>query len=160
MAVLDAVIARGETDPDRLGIGGWSYGGEMSEWAITQTNRFKAAVAGAGVFDQQAEFETESNPDFDEWYFGTPWERPDVFARNSPASFIRKAHTPTLIFDGTDDENNPVGQSKGLYRALKHFGVETQMVLYPGEGHSPKKGAYNVDMFTRILDWYDRHLKS
>ena len=160
MAVLDGVIAKGETDPDLLGIGGWSYGGEMSAWAITRSRRFKAAVVGAGVFDQQAEFETENAPADDEWYFGTPWEHPDVFARNSPASFIRNAHTPTLIFDGEEDQNNPVGQSKGLYRALKHFGVETQMVLYPGEGHSPKKGAYNIDMFTRILDWYDRHLKS
>jgi dipeptidyl aminopeptidase/acylaminoacyl peptidase len=159
MTVLDAVIARGETDPDRLGIGGWSYGGEMSAWAITQTDRFKAAVAGAPVFDQQAEFETENDPAADEWYFGTPWEHPDIFARNSPATYIRNAHTPTLIFDGIDDANNPVGQSKGLYRALKHFGVETEMVLYPDEGHSPKNGAYNIDMFTRILDWYDRHLK-
>jgi len=160
MAVLDAVIAKGETDPDRLGIGGWSYGGEMSAWATTQSKRFKAAVVGAGVFDQQAEFETENTPADDEWYFGTPWEHQDVFARNSPATFIRNARTPTLIFDGEEDENNPVGQSKGLYRALKHFGVDTQMVLYPGEGHSPKKGPYNIDMFTRILDWYDRHLRS
>ncbi|HEX4158199.1 MAG TPA: S9 family peptidase [Rhizomicrobium sp.] len=160
MAVLDAVIAKGETDPERLGIGGWSYGGEMSTWAITQSNRFKAAIVGAGVYDQQAEFETEGHSDGDEWYFGTPWEHPDVFARNSPATFIGHAHTPTLILDGEDDENNPVGQSKGLYRALKHLGVETEMVLYPGEGHSPKKGSYNIDMFTRILDWYDRHLKN
>jgi dipeptidyl aminopeptidase/acylaminoacyl peptidase len=159
MTVLDAVIARGETDPDRLGIGGWSYGGEMSEWAITQTHRFKAAVAGVGVFDQEAEFETEHNPAGDEWYFGTPWEHPEVFARNSPATYIRNARTPTLILDGDDDRSNPVGQSKGLYRALKHFGVETQMVLYPDEGHSPKNGSYNIDMFTRILDWYDRHLR-
>jgi dipeptidyl aminopeptidase/acylaminoacyl peptidase len=159
MAVLDAVIAKGETDPERIGIGGWSYGGEMSEWAITQTNRFKAAVVGAGVFDQQAEFETERHPEGDEWYFGTPWEHPDVFARNSPATYIRNARAPTLIFDGEEDQNNPVGQSKGLYRALKHFGVETEMVLYPHEGHSPRNGAYNIDMFTRILDWYDRHVK-
>ncbi|MGH6878278.1 MAG: S9 family peptidase [Rhizomicrobium sp.] len=159
MSVLDAVIARGETDPARLGIGGWSYGGEMSEWAITQTRRFKAAVAGAGVFDQRAEFETEHNPAGDEWYFGTPWEHPEVFARNSPATYIRNARTPTLILDGEDDESNPVGQSKGLYRALKYFGVETEMVLYPNEGHSPKNGAYNIDMFTRILDWYDLRLK-
>jgi dipeptidyl aminopeptidase/acylaminoacyl peptidase len=158
MAVLDAVIARGQTDPKRLGIGGWSYGGEMSAWAITQTPRFKAAVAGAGVFDQAAEFETEDGPAGDEWYFGTPWEHPNVFARNSPSTYIRNAHTPTLIFDGEDDTANPVGQSKGLYRALKHFGVETELVLYPGEGHSPKKGAYNTDMFQRLLDWYDRHL--
>ena len=159
MAVLDAVIAKGGTDPERLGIGGWSYGGEMTAWATTQTHRFKAAVAGAPVFDQQAEFETESDPADDEWYFGTPWEHPDIFARNSPATYIRKARTPTLILDGAEDESNPVGQSKGLYRALKHFGVETELVLYPGEGHSPKRGVYNIDMFTRILGWYDRHLK-
>jgi len=158
MTVLDTVIARGETDTARLGIGGWSYGGEMAAWAITQTDRFKAAVVGAGVFDQQAEFETENRPAGDEWYFGTPWEQPEVFARNSPATYIRNAHTPTLILGGEDDVNNPVGQSKGLYRALKHFGIETEMVLYPGEGHSPRRGAYNVDIFERILSWYDRHL--
>lgn len=160
LAVLDAVIAKGETDPRRLGIGGWSYGGEMSAWAITQSDRFKAAVDGAGVYDQQAEFETEYDPADDEWYFGTPWEHPDVFVRNSPATYISNAHTPTLIVDGNDDRNNPVGQSTGLYRALKHLGVETQLVLYPGEGHSPRKHSYNVDMFIRFLDWYDRHLKT
>jgi dipeptidyl aminopeptidase/acylaminoacyl peptidase len=159
MTVLDHVLMQGDTDPNRLGIGGWSYGGEMSEWAITQTARFKAAVAGAGVFDQQAEFETEEGPADDEWQFGTPWEHADVFARNSPATYIRNAHTPTLIFDGEEDTSNPVGQSKGLYRALKHLGVETEMVLYPGEGHSPRNGSYNVDMFERILNWYDRFLK-
>jgi dipeptidyl aminopeptidase/acylaminoacyl peptidase len=160
MTVLDAVIAKGEVDPRRLGIGGGSYGGEMTAWAIGQTQRFRAAVDGAGVFDQQAEFETESNPEEDEWYFGTPWEHPEVFARNSPATFIGNARTPTLILGGRDDESNPVGQSIGLYRALKHLGVETEMVLYPGEGHSPRRGSYNIDMFTRILDWYDRHLKT
>jgi dipeptidyl aminopeptidase/acylaminoacyl peptidase len=158
VAVLDGVLAAGEADPYRLGIGGWSYGGEMSEWAITQTGRFKAAVAGAGVFDQQAEFETEDSPATDEWHFGTPWDHPDVFARNSPSTYIRNAHTPTLILDGEEDTSNPAGQSKGLYRALKHFGVETEMVLYPGEGHSPLNGSYNVDMFERILNWYDRFL--
>ena len=159
MAVLDAVIAKSEVDPERLGIGGWSYGGEMSAWAITQTNRFKAAVVGAGVFDQQAEFETEAHADGDEWYFGTPWDHPEVFARNSPATYIRNAHTPTLILDGEEDRSNPVGQSKGLYRALKHFNVEASLVLYPGEGHSPRLGSNNIDMFERILGWYDSHLK-
>jgi dipeptidyl aminopeptidase/acylaminoacyl peptidase len=159
MSALDHVIAQGGTDPNRLGVGGWSYGGEMSAWAITQTSRFKAAVAGAPVFDQQAEFETESGPADDEWQFGTPWEHADVFARNSPATYIGNAHTPTLILDGVDDASNPVGQSKGLYRALKHLGIETQLVLYPGEGHSPRSGAYNIDMFERILSWYDRFLK-
>jgi dipeptidyl aminopeptidase/acylaminoacyl peptidase len=160
IAVLDGVIAAGDADPDRLGIGGWSYGGEMTAWATTQTNRFKAAVAGAPVFDQQAEFETEEGPADDEWHFGTPWEHPEVFAHNSPSTYIGHAHTPTLILDGEEDASNPVGQSKGLYRALKHLGVETEMVLYPGEGHSPRNGSYNVDMFERILKWYDRFLKA
>jgi dipeptidyl aminopeptidase/acylaminoacyl peptidase len=159
MAVLDGVIARGEVDPQRLGVGGWSYGGEMSTWAITQTRRFKAAVAGAGVYDQQAEFESESGPEGDEWYFGTPWDHPEVFARNSPSTYIRNARTPTLILDGADDANNPVAQSVGLYRALKHLGVETELVLYPSEGHSPRRGSYNIDMFERILGWYDKRLK-
>lgn len=132
----------------------------MSAWAITQTDRFKAAVAGAPVFNQQAEFETEDGPEGDEWYFGTPWANPEVFARNSPATFIANAHTPTLILDGEDDTANPVGQSKGLYRALKHLGVETELVTYPSEGHSPRNGGYNIDMFERILGWYDRFLKS
>lgn len=156
MAALDAVIARGETDPNRLGIGGWSYGGEMTQWAIGHTNRFRAAVTGGGVFDQVAEFETENNPAGDEWYFGTPWDHPDVFARNSPATFIRNARTPTLIVHGEDDRNNPVGQSRALYRALKHYGVECELIVYPGEGHLPAQEKHQIDILQRMLDWYGR----
>jgi dipeptidyl aminopeptidase/acylaminoacyl peptidase len=158
IAGLDTVIARGETDPRRIGIGGWSYGGEMTEWAITQTNRFKAAVAGAGVFDQTAEFESEEIANPDEWYLGTPWEQPDVFARNSPSTYIRKAKTPTLILHGEDDDTNPVGQSQALYRALKRYGVETQLVVYPGETHLPRQEKHQIDVLERMVDWFDRHL--
>ena len=82
-----------------------------------------------------------------------------LIVHGGPSSNFSAAHTPTLIFDGIDDTSNPVGQSKGLYRALKHLGVETEMVLYPGEGHSPKLLSNNLDMFARILDWYDVHLR-
>jgi len=159
MAALDTVIARGETDPNRLGIGGWSYGGEMTQWAITQTNRFKAAVTGGGVFDQTLEFGTEDSPAEDEWYFGTPWEHPDVFARNSPATYIRNATTPTLILHGEDDHNNPVSQSRELYRALKRYGVESELIIYPGEGHLPRQEKHQIDMLERMLEWFDRYLK-
>jgi dipeptidyl aminopeptidase/acylaminoacyl peptidase len=159
MAALDTVIGRGETDPNRLGIGGWSYGGEMTQWAITQTNRFRAAVTGGGVFDQTAEFETEDYPAGDEWYFGTPWEHPEIFARNSPATYIRNARTPTLILHGEDDHSNPVSQSRALYRALKHYGVESELVVYPGEGHLPSQEKHQIDMLQRMLDWFDGHLK-
>ncbi|MFL5493804.1 MAG: S9 family peptidase [Gemmatimonadales bacterium] len=159
LVALDTVIARGETDPTRLGIGGWSYGGEMTAWAIGHTDRFKAAVAGAGVFDQAAEFETEDAPAGDEWYFGTPWENPEVFARNSPSTFIRNAKTPTLIVHGEDDTANPVGQSLSLYRALKRYHVPTQLVVYPRENHLPREESHQIDILHRMLDWYDRYLQ-
>jgi len=159
MAGVDAVLAQGETDPDHIGIGGWSYGGEMSIWATTQTHRFKAAVVGGGVFDQAAEFETEARPAGDEWYFGTPWDHPEVFARNSPSSFIRNAKTPILIVHGENDHANPVGQAMGLYRALKHYGVETELVIYPRESHGPREEKHQVDVLRRMLDWFDRFVR-
>ncbi|WP_394848063.1 S9 family peptidase [Pendulispora brunnea] len=160
LAALDTVLARGEVDPERLGIAGWSYGAEMTQWAIGHTQRFKAAVSGAGVFDQFAEFGTQTDPTTDEWHFGTPWERPDTFLRNSPFTFIRNAKTPTLIVHGDADRNNPVGQSKALYRALKRLGVETELVIYPGEPHAPRKVKNQIDILERMLRWFDRRLSS
>jgi dipeptidyl aminopeptidase/acylaminoacyl peptidase len=131
----------------------------MTQWAIGHTNRFKAAVSGGGVFDQAAEFGTEDGSADDRWYFGTPWENPEVFARNSPATYIRNAKTPTLILHGEEDHNNPIGQSQALYRALKHFGVETEFVTYPSEPHLPRQEQHQIDVLQRMLDWFDRHLK-
>jgi dipeptidyl aminopeptidase/acylaminoacyl peptidase len=159
MAAVDAVIARGRTDTNRLGIGGWSYGGYMSQWAPTKTTRFRAAVAGAGTFDLIAEYETEDYPQGDEWYFGTPWEHAEAFAHSSPNAHITTAHTPTLILHGEDDPANPVGQSIGFYRALKRQGVPCELVVYPREGHLPREEKHQVDMLRRMLDWYDRYLK-
>jgi len=161
MAAVDAVLARGETDPDKLGIGGWSYGAQMSERAIGATHRFKAAVAGDGVFDEAAEFGTEDGPGSagDAWYFGTPWDNPDVVARNSPSTYIRNATTPTLIFHMANDATNPIGQSTALYRALKHYNVECELVIYPRERHLPSEEAHQIDVMRRMVDWYDGHLK-
>ncbi|WP_394837547.1 S9 family peptidase [Pendulispora rubella] len=160
LAALDTVLARGEVDPERLGIAGWSYGAEMAQWAIGHTPRFKAAVSGAGVFDQFAEFGTQTDPTTDEWHFGTPWEQPETFLRNSPFAFIRNAKTPTLILHGDADRNNPVGQSKALYRALKRLGVETELVIYPGEPHGPRKVKNQIDILERMVRWFDTHLSS
>ncbi len=159
MAGVDTVLARGEADPNRLGIGGWSYGGYMAEWAITQTNRFKAAVSGAGMFDLAAEFGTEREPAGDEWYFETPWEHPEKFAHSSPYMYIRNAKTPTLILQGENDPVDPLGQSTALYRALKRYGVETELVTYPREPHGPREEKHQVDILTRMLGWFDRFLK-
>ena len=109
--------------PRRLGIGGWSYGGEMTAWAITQIEPLQGRrFRRAGVYDQAAEFETEHDAAGDEWYFGRPWEHPDVFARNSPSTYIGNAHTPTLIFDGVDDANNPVGTIERSLSRAQAFG--------------------------------------
>jgi len=159
MAGLDAVLARGQTDPDRLGIGGWSYGGYMAEWAITQTNRFKVAVSGAGMFDLAAEFGTEIGPAGDEWYFGTPWEHPEKFAHSSPYMYIRNAKTPTLILQGENDPIDPIGQSTALYRALKRYNVETELVTYPREPHGPREEKHQIDVITRMLDWFNHYLQ-
>jgi dipeptidyl aminopeptidase/acylaminoacyl peptidase len=160
MAGVDAVIARGQTDPDRLGIGGWSYGGYMAEWAITQTQRFKAAVSGAGMFDLAAEFGTEVGPEGDEWYFGTPWEHPERFIQSSPYTYIKNARTPTLVLQGENDPIDPVGQSTALYRALKRYGVETELVIYPREPHGPREEKHQLDVLTRMTGWFDRYLKA
>jgi dipeptidyl aminopeptidase/acylaminoacyl peptidase len=160
MAGLDDLVARRIADPARLGIGGWSYGGYMASWAITQTTRFKAAVSGAGMSDLAHEFSTEDNPAYDEWFYGLPYEKPEGFRRSSPLTYITKAKTPTLILQGEDDVVDPVGQSVALYRALKRYGVETELVLYPREGHGLREEQHLLDRLRRIVAWYDAHLKA
>jgi dipeptidyl aminopeptidase/acylaminoacyl peptidase len=160
MAGLDDLVARHVADPARLGIGGWSYGGYMASWAITQTPRFKAAVSGAGMSDLAHEFSTEDNPAYDEWFYGLPYEKPEGFRRSSPLTYITKAKTPTLILQGEADVVDPVGQSQALYRALKRYGVETELVLYPREGHGLREEQHLLDRLRRIVAWYDAHLKA
>jgi dipeptidyl aminopeptidase/acylaminoacyl peptidase len=159
IAALDHVVATGSVDPSRLAIGGWSYGGEMSAWAIGHTRRFRAAVVGGGVFDLAAELETESDPAGDEWHFGTPWTDLAPFTRNSPMTWIQHARTPTLILHGAADRDNPPGQALGLYRALQHLGVESELVMYPNEPHLPRQPKHQVDAMRRMLRWYDDHLR-
>jgi dipeptidyl aminopeptidase/acylaminoacyl peptidase len=160
MAGVDDLVAKGFVDPARLGIGGWSYGGYMSEWAVTQTDRFKAAVSGAGMADLISEFGTENGPAYDEWFFGTPYEHPERFLNSSPFIYIKNAKTPTLILQGEDDPVDPIGQSQELYRGLKHYGVAAEFVLYPREPHGFKEAKHRVDVENRMLAWFDAHLKS
>jgi len=152
---------RGIADPNRLGIGGWSYGGYMAEWAITQTNVFKAAVSGAGLSNLVSEYGTEEGPSYDEWFYGVPYE-PDKlagFLNSSPFVHLKNVKTPTLILQGEADTTDPLGQSQELYRGLKRYGVETEFVIYPREPHSPHEEKHMLDILNRILAWYDKHLK-
>ena len=159
MAGADWLVARGIADPNRLGIGGWSYGGYMAAWAVTQTSRFRAAVSGAPVIDMASEFGTENGSAYDEWFYGTPYEKLDGFIKSSPMTFVKNVKTPTLLLQGEDDATDPIGQSQQFYRGLKRYGVDSDLVLYPREPHGLREEKHLVDRLTRILAWYDRYLK-
>jgi dipeptidyl aminopeptidase/acylaminoacyl peptidase len=159
MAGVDDLIAKGIANPDRLGIGGWSYGGYMAEWAITQTARFKAAVSGAGMANLVSEYGTEQHPSYDEWFWNVPYEKPEGFLNSSPFVYLKNAKTPTLILQGDADTVDPLGQSQELYRGLKRYGVETELVVYPREAHGFHEEKHLLDRLNRIVAWYDAHLK-
>jgi dipeptidyl aminopeptidase/acylaminoacyl peptidase len=160
MAGVEDLVTKGVANPARLGIGGWSYGGYMAEWAVTQTDLFKAAVSGAGMANLISEFGTENGSASDEWFFGTPYEHPERFLNSSPFLYVKSAKTPTLILQGEADPVDPIGQSQELYRGLKRYGVETDFVLYPREPHGLQEAKHRVDMQTRMVAWFDKYLKA
>ncbi len=155
------LIDRGIADPTKLGIGGWSYGGYMAEWAVTQTNDFKAAVSGAGLSDLISEYGSEEHPSYDEWFYGVPYESASLvkYLNSSPFTQLKNAKRPTLILQGETDTTDPPGQSQELYRGLKHYGVETELVMYPREPHRLREEKHLLDRLNRMLAWYDAHLK-
>lgn len=157
---IDYLIARGGIDANKLGIAGWSYGGYMSMWAVTQTSRFKAAMAGAGLSDLASEYGTEGSAYYDRWFFGTPYENLSNFTKSSPITFIKNAKTPTLIIQGEDDTVDPIGQSQQFYRGLRHYGVTTELVTYPREPHGFSEEKHIVDYINRMLDWFDKYIKN
>ena len=160
MAGVKDLVERGIADPNRLGIGGWSYGGYMAEWAITQTNDFKVAVSGAGMANLISEFGTEDHPAGDEWFYGVPWEKPEGFLNSSPFIHLKNAKTPTLVLQGDADPVDPPGQSQELYRGLKRYGVEAELAVYPREPHGFHEEKHLLDRLNRILAWYDKYLKN
>ncbi len=161
MAGVDHLIEQGFADPNRLGIGGWSYGGYMAAWAVTQTNRFKASVSGAPMTDLASEYGTESAGinAYDTWFMGTPYENLDLFVERSPVTHVRNASTPTLILCGEDDQTDPIGQCQQFHRGLKRYDVETRLVLYPREGHGIREEKHQLDVLKRMLDWFEKYMK-
>ncbi len=160
MAGVDYAIKIGIADPERLGIGGWSYGGYMAAWAVTQTNRFKASVSGAPMTDLASEFGTE-NPGVnigDTWALGTPYENLDLFNKRSPVVFVKNVKTPTLLLNGEVDSTDPIGQCQQFYRGLKRYNVETEFVMYPRMEHGPSEEKHQLDILTRMIAWFDKYL--
>jgi dipeptidyl aminopeptidase/acylaminoacyl peptidase len=156
MAGIDYLIKNESIDSSRLGIAGWSYGGYMAEWAITQTTRFKASVSGAGMANLASEFGTENGPAYDHWFWGPPYENAELFLKHSPIAFLRHAKTPTLIIQGEEDETDPKGQSQELYRGLHYYHVPCELVLYLREPHGFRELNHNVDFYRRMLEWFRR----
>jgi len=157
---VDAAQATAPIDPERVGITGWSYGGYMTMWALTQTDRFKAAVAGAGLSDWLSYYGTNN---IDTWmipYFGASvYDDPKVYARSSPITFIKNVHAPTLIVGGDRDAEVPITQSYEYWNALRRLGVRTEFVVYPDEGHFFFRRADQVDVASRLVNWFNAYLK-
>jgi dipeptidyl aminopeptidase/acylaminoacyl peptidase len=161
MAGVDYAIEQGWADPDRLGVGGWSYGGILTNYVITQTTRFEGAITGAsevlyisnyGHDHYQRQWEAE---------LGLPWEgdNRENWEAISPFNRVEHVETPTLIMGGEDDWNVPILNSEQLYQALRRRGVETQLVVYPGQSHGIRVPSYQVDRYERYLAWYDEHVR-
>jgi dipeptidyl aminopeptidase/acylaminoacyl peptidase len=160
LAGVDEVVKTLPVDNNRVGITGWSYGGYTTMWAVTQTNRFRAAVAGAGIVNWQSYY---GQNDIDEWmppYFGaTVYDDPAVYAKSAPITFIKNVKTPTLVLVGQYDGECPMPQSREFWWALKTLGVKTQLVIYPGEGHEFFQSEHRRDVIDRLTGWFDQYLK-
>lgn len=157
---LDAALKAAPIDGHRLGVVGWSYGGYMTMWAVTQTNRFAAAVAGAGIVSWQSYYGQNR---IDTWmlpFFGASvYDDPKVYARSSPIEFIKNAKTPTLVLHGDRDSEVPTPQGYEFWHALKALGVPTQLVIYTDEGHDVRQPGHRLDIQERTVAWFDKYLR-
>jgi dipeptidyl aminopeptidase/acylaminoacyl peptidase len=160
MAGVDEAIRTAPIDPQRLALTGWSYGGYMTMWGVTQTDRFRAAVAGAGIANWSSYYGENK---IDQWmipFFGkSVYDDPEVYARSAPMTFIKQVKTPTLVVVGDSDGECPTPQSYEFWHALKTVGVKTQLVVYEREGHMLVKPDHLRDVMTRAVAWFDEYLK-
>jgi len=156
---MDAIEAKVSIDKTREGLTGWSYGGFMTMFAVTQTHRFRAAVAGAGISDWLSYYGENS---IDQWmipFFGAGvYDDPAVYAKSSAITFIKQAKTPMLIIVGDRDGECPAPQSFEMWHALRDLGVKTQLVVYPNEGHGFRDPAHIKDRNDRILKWFNENM--
>ena len=159
LAGVDHAIELGFSDPDRLGVGGYSYGGILTNYIITQTDRFKGAVSGAGTGLSLANYGHDMYQRWWESEFGLPWETRELWDSSSAFNHIQNVSTPTLFACGEKDWNVPVQNSEQLYQALRRRGITTRLVVYPGEHHGGWTMPHQKDFLKRRLAWYDRYVK-
>ena len=159
MAAVDYGIELGLVDPNRLGVGGWSYGGILTNFVITQTERFNAAMSGASLGLTTANYGHDHYQLMYELEFGLPWEFPERWVKLSPFSKVQNITTPTLWMGGALDWNVPIINSEQMYIGMKRLGRDTQLVVYPGEHHGIRRPSFEKDRLERWLAWFDEHLK-
>ena len=146
-------------DAGRLALSGWSYGGFIAAWAVSQTDRFRAAVMGAGISNWVSFHGTSEIPEWDRTFWqADPYERDGLYRRSSPITHVANVKTPTLILHGEEDRIVPVCQAQEFYRALKDHGVETKLVTYPRQGHPIREKKHQRDLLGRVMGWYRQHL--
>ena len=160
MAAIDFSIAKGWVDDDRMAVYGWSYGGMMTNNAITKTDRFKAAITVASATLYVANYGHDQYQRWWEEELGLPWlpENREKYDRISPFYSLDKVTTPTLIVGGEEDWNVPIMNSEQLYIVLKRMGVPTELVVYPGQGHVWSVPSYNRDLYERYFAWLKRYV--
>lgn len=159
LAAVDDVIARGYADPDRLGVFGWSYGGILTDYVITKTDRFKGAVTGASETLYIANYGHDQYQRWWELELGLPWENRELWEKISPFNDVEKIVTPTLIMGGAEDWNVPINNSELLYLALKRLGRTTELVVYPGSYHGIDRPVFIKDIDQRHLHWFAKYVK-
>jgi dipeptidyl aminopeptidase/acylaminoacyl peptidase len=159
LAGVDYAIEEGYADPDRLGVGGWSYGGILTNYVITKSQRFHGAITGASEVLYIANYGHDHYQYQWEMELGLPWENREAWERISPFNDVDKITTPTLMIGGKEDWNVPINNSEQLYQALKRRGIDTQLVVYPGESHGIARPSFIRDRYGRYLAWYDRTVR-
>jgi len=156
MAGVDYAIEQGVADPDHLGVGGWSYGGILTNYVITKTDRFHGAISGASETLMRSFYGHDHYQLFWEKELGLPWETPENWERISPFNDVANVVTPTLWIGGDADWNVPILGSEQMYQAMRRLGIETQLVVYPDEHHGISRPSFQRDRFERYLDWFNR----
>lgn len=159
MSGVDYAIAQGYADPNLLTVGGWSYGGILTNYVITKTNRFKAAMSGASEALYRANYGHDHYQLTWEQELGLPWENKEAWERISPYNDVAKIVTPTLWMGGSDDWNVPILNSEQMYMAMKRLGRETQLIVYPGEHHGIRRPSFQKDRLERYLAWMKKYVK-
>lgn len=159
LGAMDALQKMPWVDSSRLGIGGWSYGGILTNYTIAQDTRFKAAISGAGSSNQLAIYGTDQYINQYEQELGPPWKNPDLWVKISYPFFkADRIRTPTLFLVGQDDFNVPLAGSEQMYQALRSLGVDTKLIIYPKQFHGITIPSYRIDRMQRYLDWYGKYL--